>query len=132
MNRRKPQRNPTEARQSDPNDTGELIGRRTGRGAAALSRVMAKPDKGRRDQIADTAKPRTSATDRKAGGHATARRNVKARAPRATAMLEDSRTKPSRKSTRRSANRVKAGQGQALTEKLHTHAPSVRAQSRRH
>jgi hypothetical protein len=51
-----------------------------------------------------------SASDRRAGGHATARRNTLARAPRASAMLEDSRTRPSRKSTRRSANRGKPSQ----------------------
>lgn len=129
MTRRSHKRNPTEARQNDPNDPGELIGRRTGRGPKALSRVLAKPPK---SEIADTAQPGTSVTDRRAGGHATARRNVKARAPRATATLEDSRTKPSRKSTRRSANRIKAGQEQAKTHKLQTHAPSARAQSRRH
>jgi hypothetical protein len=132
MNRRSQKRNPTEGRKLDPNDPGELIGRRTGRGKAALGRVLSKPLSGRRDGYADTAEPDTSDTDRKLGGVATARRNAKVRAPRATAMLEDSRTKPSRKSTRRSANRVKAGQEQAKTHKLATHAPSARAQARRH
>jgi hypothetical protein len=129
MTRRSSKRNPTEARQNDPSDPGELIGRRTGSGPKSLSRVLAKPSK---SEIADTAQPNTSVTDRKAGGKATARRNVKARAPQATAALEDSRTKPSRKSTRRSANRVKGGQGLEQTQKAQTHAPSARAQSRRH
>jgi len=118
MNRRTQQRSSTAAKQVDRNDPGELIGRRTGRGDAALGRVMAGD---KRDENRD-----------KPGGVATARRNAKVRAPRATAMLEDSRTKPSRKSTRRSANRVKSGQEQAKTEKLRTHTPSARAQARRH
>jgi hypothetical protein len=60
------------------------------------------------------------------------RRSPKAKAPRAAYALEDTTAKPSRKSSRRSANRVKAGQEQALTAKLSSAAPSARAQKRRH
>ena len=61
-----------------------------------------------------------------------ARRSPKAKAPRATAALEDTTARPSRKSTRRSANRVMAGQEQALAAKLDTVKPSVRTQKRGH
>ncbi len=127
--RRKPTRTRTQAqaKQVDAGDTGELIGRRTGQGAAALRRAAARPEKIRRDAYVDTSLPGVSAADRKAGGDMTARRNSKLRAPRATAALEDSRTKPSRKSTRRSANRAKSGQAKTGAVLLRTHSPASRA-----
>lgn len=92
-----------------PADEGSLIGRRVGRGAANLRAALLRPEKLRRDLPVDTAAVGVSATDRKAGGGSTARRNSKARAPRATATLEDSQQdRPSRKSTRKSANRAKS------------------------
>ncbi len=118
------------ARQVEPGDTGEIIGRRTGRGPAALRRALARPEKVRRDAYVDTSQPGVSATDRKAGGDITARRNTKARAPRATAALEDSRTRPSRKSTRRSANRGKPSQGKERTAVARVISPSARARRR--
>ena len=75
----------------------------------------------------DTAKPGVSATSKKAGGRSTARRNVKKRAPRATATLEDSRTTPSRKSTRRSANRQKSATPKQRTVQLASRSPKRRA-----
>lgn len=111
----------------DPGDTGELIGRRTGQGAAALRRAAARPEKARRDAYVDTSLPGVSAADRKAGGDMTARRNSKRRAPRAAAALEDSRTRPSRKSTRRSANRAKSGQAKTVTVMVRATSPSARA-----
>ena len=59
----------------------------------------------RRDLVVDTSKPGVSATDRKAGGGATASRNAsKSSAKKGGAALEDSQTgKPSRKSTRGSS-----------------------------
>lgn len=91
-------------------DEGELIGRRVGRGPAALARALQRPEKLDRAAYVDTAAVGKSASDRRAGGPATARRNTLARTTRATATLEDSRTRPSRKSTRRSANRGKPSQ----------------------
>jgi hypothetical protein len=91
-------------------DEGELIGRRVGRGPAALARALDRPEKRDRAADVDTAAVGASASDRRAGGPATARRNTLARTTRATATLEDSRTRPSRKSTRRSANRGKPSQ----------------------
>jgi hypothetical protein len=115
----------------DPGDTGELIGRRTGHSPAARKRARARPEKARRDAYVDTSLPGVSASDRKAGGDMTARRNTKARAPRATAALEDSRTRPSRKSTRRSANRGKPSQGKERTAVARSVSPSARAGRRR-
>lgn len=99
---------PVSAR-NDAADPGSYIGRRVGRGAANLEAALERPEKRRRDVPVDTSAPGVSATDRKAGGESTARRNTKARVPRATATLEDSRKgRPSRKSTRKSANRAKS------------------------
>jgi hypothetical protein len=103
---------------------GSLIDRRVGQGQKNLRAALQR----RRTIPVDTSAPGTSVTDRKAGGGATAARNTKARTTRATAMLEDSaRTRPSRKSTRRSANRTK--QGTALTQKAQQSSfkPSTRA-----
>lgn len=88
-------------------EPGELIGRRVGRGHEALARALERPEKGDRAAYVDTAAPGVSASDRRAGGGHTARRNTLARTSRAHSTLEDSRKRPSRKSTRRSANRGK-------------------------
>ena len=63
----------------------------------------------RRDFPVDTSKPGVSATDRRAGYGRTSRRNFSERsAANAPYALEDSATgRPSRKSTRKSANRAK-------------------------
>ncbi|MGE0867572.1 MAG: HPF/RaiA family ribosome-associated protein [Kofleriaceae bacterium] len=108
-------------------DAGEIIGRRVGRGKAALERALARPEKERRDAYVDTAQPGVSASDRRAGGGITARRNTRAKHPRAAAALEDSRTRPSRKSTRRSANRGKPSQGKERTALARSVTPSARA-----
>jgi hypothetical protein len=86
-------------------DAGELIGRRVGRGPDALARVREKA----------SVNP------------STAERNVRARYPRATATLEDSRTRPSRKSTRRSANRGKPSQTRERTAIASAVTPGARA-----
>lgn len=88
-------------------DDGELIGRRVGRGPDALARALERPEKLDRAADVDTAAPGASASDRRAGGFSTARRNARARPTRSHSTLEDSRTRPSRKSTRRAANRSK-------------------------
>lgn len=108
-------------------DQGEIIGRRVGRGPRALARALARPEKHRRDAYVDTSLPGVSASDRRAGGTRTARRNTMARTSRATAMLEDSRTRPSRKSTRRSANRGKPSQMKERTALAKSLRPSARA-----
>lgn len=112
-----------------PEDPGELIGRRVGHGPAALKRALARPEKQRRDAYVDTALPGVSASDRRAGGPTTARRNAMAHAPRATAALEDSRTRPSRKSTRKSANRAKLGETKSRT--VHAAARSAKTRATR-
>jgi hypothetical protein len=111
-------------------DAGSIIGRRVGRGKAARARALARPEKERRDAYVDTAMAGVSASHRRAGGTMTARRNAKANPRRATATLEDSRTKPSRKSTRRSANRAKPSQGKERTALAQAMTPAARR--RRH
>jgi hypothetical protein len=111
-------------------DEGSIMGRRVGRGRDSLERALERPEKQRRDAYVDTAKPGASATDRKAGGNITARRNTRAKHTRATVMLEDSRTRPSRKSTRRSANRAKASQGKERTAVAASMTPGARASRR--
>lgn len=108
-------------------DAGEVIGARVGRGAAARASALARPEKVRRDAYVDTSAPGVSEADRKAGGNISARRNTRAAAPRATAALEDSRTTPSRKSTRRSSNRGKPSQAKERTAVARTTTPGARA-----
>ncbi len=88
------------------------------------------PRKPRRDVQVDTAKPKTSATDRKAGGSSTAARNrSKKAAGKAGAALEDSvaSKRPSRKSTRKSANRSKRDTNLSLRETRKVTSPKARA-----
>jgi hypothetical protein len=99
-----------------------------GRSAQNLERALERPEKVRRDAIVDTSLPGTSATDRKAGGGSTARRNTRRVARRATATLEDSaRDRPSRKSTRKSANRAKQGSKLRRRKVRELRSPSARA-----
>ena len=89
------------------------------------------PPRRRRDTPVNTALPGVSATDRKAGGTSTGGRNVsKSAARKAPYQLEDSRTVPSRKSTRRGANKQR--QDNSLREKvmLAKTSPSARARRR--
>jgi hypothetical protein len=108
---------------------GGLIGARVGRSAANLAHTLAWSNE------VDTSLPGVSATDRKAGGGSTAARNVKRSNPRATAALEDSATgKPSRKSTRGSANRAKAGEKLGRRAKVISASPkraATKSQARR-
>jgi hypothetical protein len=112
-------------------DAGSLIGRRVGRGPEALARALARPEKRRRDAFVDTAAPGTSADDRKAGYGATAARNTQRRAPRATVALEDSRGEPSRKSTRKSAQRMRSASALERNESLQRQTPRARAERAR-
>jgi hypothetical protein len=108
-------------------DPGSYIGRRVGRGPANLKQALARPEKQRRDAYVDTAAPGVSASDRRAGGPSTARRN--ARNPRSgmVATLEDSRApRPSRKSTRRSAGSTKAATKLTRRRKAHLATPRSR------
>jgi len=68
-----------------------------------------RPVRRRRDTLVDTAKPGVSATDRKAGGGVAGTRNTSTKAQKkGGARLETSATgKASRKSTRKSAGRIK-------------------------
>lgn len=111
-------------------DEGSLIGRRVGRGPVNLAAALERPEKARRDLPVDTSLPGISATQRKAGGRNTARRNTMAKTTRATATLEDSeQPQPSRKSTRRSANRAKAATN--LQKRVIAQTTSASARARR-
>jgi hypothetical protein len=105
---------------------GSLIGRRVGRARANLLRAARRPRE-RRDLWVDTSLPGVSETDRKAGGGSTAARNTKLRQRGMGYTLEDSARKPSRKSTRKSANRAKSGSKLARRQRARTHAPKARA-----
>lgn len=108
-------------------DDGSLIGRRVGQGRVALERALARPEKLRRDAFVDTAAPGVSASDRKAGHGSTAARNTLRRAPKAAVALEDSRTVPSRKSTRKSANRMRSSAALEQAESMRRQRPAVQA-----
>ena len=87
-------------------EEGSLIGRRVGRSAEKLRKVAERPEKKRKDAWVDTAQPGTSASDRRVGAGATARRNTKLATRGMASALEDSaKDRPSRKSTRKSKNR---------------------------
>ncbi len=84
----------------------------------------------RRDTPVDTAKPGVSATDRKAGAGSTAARNRSGHAAKkATYALEDSATgKPSRRSSRRAANRAKPGSNLTRQKQREMRSPEARAE----
>lgn len=91
--------------------------------------VPKQPARPRRDVPVDTAKPGISATDRKAGNGSSGSRNISASAgKRGGARLEDSATgKPSRKSTRKSAGRVKRTSNLRRKAVLKASSPQGRA-----
>lgn len=84
----------------------------------------------RRDTPIDTAAPGVSATDRKAGGASTAARNRSQHAAKkATYALEDSATgRPSRRSSRRAANRAKPGSNLTRQKQREVRSPEARAE----
>jgi hypothetical protein len=87
-----------------------------------------QPKPPRRDARVDTAQPGVSASDRKAGGDSTAERNRSKRAARkGGAALEDSKTEPSRKSTRKSKGRAKRTANLERRQTRRTRSPAARA-----
>jgi hypothetical protein len=107
---------------------GSLFGRRVGRGPQNLTDALARPEKARGDALVDTARPGVSATDRRAGGGSTARRNSRAQSTGEVADLEDSASgKPSRRSTRKSAVGLRSGLGHAARAVARAHAPETHA-----
>jgi hypothetical protein len=108
-------------------ENGSLVGRRVGRSRAKVERAASRPEKQRRDVFIDTAAPGVSETDRKAGGGSSAARNTKLRRARMGYTLEDSAGKPSRKSTRKSANRAKSGSKLARRQRRKVRSPKARA-----
>jgi hypothetical protein len=95
------------------------------------AKPKARP-KPRRDQPIDTSRPGVSATDRKAGSSSTAERNRSKRAAgKAGARLEDSASgRPSRKSTRKSANRTKRTTNLQRRQTRRVASPKARAKRR--
>jgi hypothetical protein len=88
-----------------------------------------KPRGPRRDVGVDTSRPGVSASDRKAGAGSSAARNLKKKgSSKASFALEDSKGQPSRKSTRRSANRTKASTNLTRRQKRRVRSPEARAQ----
>ncbi len=87
------------------------------------------PAKKRRDVPVDTSQPGVSASDRKIGKGATAKRNVsQAAEKKASWVLEDSTTDtPSRKSTRKAANHAKPDSNLRQRETRETTSPTARA-----
>jgi ribosome-associated translation inhibitor RaiA len=111
-----------------PPEAGSVIGRRVGSGATNLADAAARPEKLRRDALVDTSQRGVSETDRKAGGGSTARRNAKRNLAGLTSALEDSaQSRPSRKSTRKSAGRARRDSNLELRELAALHSPSERA-----
>ncbi len=105
-----------------------LIGARVGHGPDNLMDAVRRPEKERRDVPVDTAQPDTSADDRKAGGEHTARRNSKLNTAGMSVALEDSTNgQPSRKSTRRSTNRIKPDNPLTRTTKDAMQSPHSKA-----
>ncbi|MDQ3036004.1 MAG: hypothetical protein M3Y87_26610 [Myxococcota bacterium] len=136
-------RKPTRTKKDDRNDKkaanaappgGGFIGRRVGRSSKDLGDVLKRPEKLHGDYPVDTAKKGVSATDKKAGGGSTARRNAKKDDDGASYALEDSVTgTPSRKSTRKSTNRIKTDsnlQQRATREVSSPQARATRASAR--
>jgi hypothetical protein len=108
-------------------EDGSLVGRRVGRARRNVVRAARRPEKRRRDVFVDTAAPGTSATDRKAGGGSSAARNTKLNRAGMGYTLEDSAGKPSRKSTRKSANRTKSGSQLGRAQRRKIRSPKARA-----
>jgi hypothetical protein len=114
-------------------DQESLIGGRVGSSAKNLRTALERPEKQRRDAYIDTSAPSVTETDRRAGGPFSARRNSRQHVGDETYALEDSRGKPSRKSTRRSANRTKAAtqlERRAVRQTHSSQARAARSQSR--
>jgi len=87
-----------------------------------------RPRPPRRDAPVDTAKPGVSATHRKAGYGSTAERNrSKSAGRKAPYALEDSRTRPSRKTTRGGANRQRPDVELKKRQVRATRSPASRA-----
>ena len=88
-----------------------------------------RPARKRGDVPVDTAAPGVSATDKKRGSGSTATRNASQHAARSAAYaLDDSATgKPSRKSTRGSANASKPDSNLQRRQIRKTRSPSTRA-----
>lgn len=99
---------PADAASLDESES--LIGRRVGRAQRNINAALERPKGGRRANVQHTA-----------------RRNAKADTSKMTYTLEDSVSdRPSRKSTRRGKNRIKAGTPLTSTTQRNVHSPESR------
>ncbi|HUR28244.1 MAG TPA: HPF/RaiA family ribosome-associated protein [Planctomycetota bacterium] len=115
-----------------PPSSGSRYDRRVGRTKEHFLEALSRPEKIHRDKYVDTSQPGISETDRKAGGGSTVRRNSRKRTTKATVTLEDSATgKPSRKSTRKSANRRKGSETLEQIARNRVQMPQSRASAER-
>jgi len=105
---------------------------RSARGVDADARSRSRAaSSGAGDEV-DTALPGVSASDKKVGRGSSGTRNVKARRNGMTSTLEDSATgQPSRKSTRKGANRAKSATGLERRARQKTAQSKTRAQAAR-
>lgn len=104
-------------------DKESLIDHRVGTGSDALGRAIAR----RRSSPQPPLDTETGPSRRNAGRGSTAARNAKTNTAGMTALLEDSATKPSRKSTRGSANGAKSGGEIQKTVHAQLSSPKARA-----
>jgi hypothetical protein len=113
---------------SESGDHEPLFGKRAGRSRDQLMLLQLRPEKVRRDMPIDTSKPGSSASDRRVGYGHTGKRNTKLNNAGMTYALEDSTDgKPSRKSSRRSSNRIKPANGLTLRTKSAALSPKSNA-----
>lgn len=131
---------PDEGAENADDGAGEsedsIMGARSGHGDDQLMIAQQRSEKVRRDLPVDTSEPGVAADDRKAGYGHTAKRNTKLNTAGMKHALEDSTTdRPSRKSTRRGANRIKPDNPLTQRTKSAVTSPqsqASRAQAREH
>jgi hypothetical protein len=112
-----------------PSEAFDRAGQRVERGVRrAIGRAVEGGRLGRREPPRRAGEDKARRTARRAEAPpSTAARNRKGRAPKATVALEDSaRSRPSRKSTRGSANRAKHGNKLARRERRRAASPKGR------
>jgi putative sigma-54 modulation protein len=112
------QMQPSSAHDRAANPAEPLVGKRAGHGRGQLAALQERPEKLRGDILIDAGAPDTGADQRVVGADHTGRRNTKLSSEGMAYALEDSTSgTPSRKSSRRSANRIKPASGLTLRTK---------------
>lgn len=122
----KDDRNAKKAKNASP-PGGALFGRRVGRSHEDLGDVLSRPEKVHGTYPVNTQKKGISATDKKAGGESTARRNSRLETSGVSYALEDSVSKATRKSTRRGVH-IKNDANLRARETARVSSPEARAE----